>query len=88
MLGEKILDWKLSWNKNYSKIKRNSKTYSEAKKIGVIIKNDNPNYNSGIDKMVNGFIRDGKHVEVICYQTNIVNSRYNFPFLSEPVIIW
>lgn len=82
MLGEKILNWKLNWNRNFSKIKRKSKAYSEVRKIGVLIKNDTPKFNSGIEKMIQGFLSDGKVVEVVCYQTNIVNSKYNFPFFS------
>ncbi len=82
MIGERFLKFKLSWNKNYSSIKRESKAYQQTKKIGIIIKNDNPKFNEGIEKMVNSYIHDGKMVEVLCYQINIVNSKYNFPFFS------
>lgn len=82
MIGEYFIKWKLSWNKQFSSIKRESKVYNQAKKIGIIIKNDNPKFNEGIEKMVKSYINDGKMVEVLCYQINIVNSKYNFPFFS------
>ncbi|QNL20763.1 hypothetical protein HZR84_02005 [Hyphobacterium sp. CCMP332] len=82
MIGERFLKWKLKWNKHFSYLKRESKAYSQAKKIGIIIKNDNPKYNEGIEKMVRNYINEGKMVEVLCYQINIVNSKYNFPFFS------
>ncbi len=82
MIGETILNWKLKWNKNYSSIKRESKAYNQAKKIGVIIKNDHPKYNERIQALIRTFINDGKHVEVLCYQTKIINSKYNIPLFS------
>lgn len=82
MLGEKILSFKLNWNKRYRDNKRASIPYSEAKKIGLIIKNDNPKHNSKIEKLIKSLIDDGKFIEVLCYQGDIINSKYSIPFFS------
>lgn len=82
MFGERILNWKLKWNKNYKSTSRFSKPYKEVKKIGLVIKNDNPKFNEKIQSMVRKFLEDGKMVEVLCYQRDIINSKYSIPFFS------
>lgn len=82
MLGENFLSVKLKLNKRFNKISRGSVPYSKSKKIGIIIRNDQTKYNKQIENLVNTLHDDGKLVEVLCYQSDIVNSKYSIPFFS------
>ena len=81
-LAEKILSWKLKWNKNYSAKKRKSTPFSLSKNIGIVVKNDNQRYNSGIEELIKSLTAEGKHIEVVCYHSKIINSKYNFPLFN------
>lgn len=68
---------------------RTSVTYTDARKIGVLVNNPAGD-NRVIDKFVQNLISDGKQVEVICFRgkNHVVSYNFNFIPLIGKEISW
>ncbi len=56
--------------------------YRIAETIGILINNPDPNFNKEINAFVNGLIKDGKKVQVICFIDKSLNRLYDFSFIE------
>ena len=81
---------KIFYHLNASHVKRQAVNYKKATNIGVLIRNQDPNFNQEINEFVNGLIRDGKKVQVICFVDKSLNRMYDFEFieLNNKEIMW
>jgi hypothetical protein len=71
-------------------VRRRAVNYSKAMNIGILIRNPDPNFNKEINEFVNGLMKDGKKVQVICFIDKNLNRLYDFDFieLTNHAIRW